>query len=412
MHHLTEPARSIPVVSTCEVLVCGGGPAGVAAALAAARAGASTVLLEAHGCLGGVWTSGALTWIIDHVNKQGIVPEILARLEAAGGRGQSTAGQPNSGFHPEIMKTVLEALCREAGVRIRLHTRVVAALRDPSGQRLTHVITESKSGREAWQATTSIDCTGDGDLAAAVGCGFDMGRPGSGAVQPLSLLALVTGLNPEAVAPYLCSNGLQWGVPHAVLKAEMLRAGVDPSYAYPTLFTLTPGLYMLMANHEYGVRCDDADALTRASMGARVEVGRMIAGLRALGGTWQHLQLVATSAHIGVREGRRIHGRYTVTKEDVITGARHDDAVCRATFCVDIHSTDPQRDKGLGGDGVKSQPYDIPLRALIARDVDGLLLAGRCISGDFWAHASYRVTGNAVALGEAAGREAARRAKA
>ena len=267
MHHLTEPARSIPVVSTCEVLVCGGGPAGVAAALAAARAGASTVLLEAHGCLGGVWTSGALTWIIDHVNKQGIVPEILARLEAAGGRGQSTAGQPNSGFHPEIMKTVLEALCREAGVRIRLHTRVVAALRDPSGQRLTHVITESKSGREAWQATTSIDCTGDGDLAAAVGCGFDMGRPGSGAVQPLSLLALVTGLNPEAVAPYLCSNGLQWGVPHAALKAEMLRVGVDPSYAYPTLFTLTK-VWMGIGRWQQGRRNGAITALSRVESDA------------------------------------------------------------------------------------------------------------------------------------------------
>jgi hypothetical protein len=412
MHHITETSHSLPVVSTCGVLVCGGGPAGVAAALAAARAGASTVLLEAHGCLGGVWTSGSLTWIIDHENKQGVMPEIMARLEAAGGRGLHANGQPNSGFHPEIMKTVLEAMCIEAGVRIRLYTRVVAALRDPTGQRLTHVITESKSGREAWQATTCIDCTGDGDLAAAAGCGFDMGRPGSGAVQPLSLMALVTGVTDAEAAPYLCENGLPWGVPHAALKADMLRAGVDPSYAFPTLFTLTPGLFMLMANHEYGVRCNDADALTRASIAARIEVGRMITGLRGLGGSWQRLQLVATSAQIGVREGRRIHGHYTVTRDDVVKGVRHADAVCRATFCVDIHSTDPKVDKGLGVDGVTSVPYDIPLRALIARDVEGLLLAGRCISGDFWAHASYRVTGNAVALGEAAGREAARRCTA
>ena len=224
------------------MLVCGGGPAGVAAALAAARAGASTVLLEAHGCLGGVWTSGALTWIIDHENKQGIKPEILARLEAAGGgRCLHADGHPNSGFHPEIMKTVLEAMCLEAGIRIRLHTRVVAALRDPTGQRLTHVITESKAGREAWQAT-SIDCTGDGDLAAAADCGFDMGRPSNGVVQPLSLMALVTGVTTEGAVPYLSGDGLPWGIPHAALKADLLRAGVDPSYAFPTLFTLTPGL--------------------------------------------------------------------------------------------------------------------------------------------------------------------------
>jgi hypothetical protein len=96
-----------------------------------------------------------------------------------------------------------------------------------------------------------------------------------------------------------------------------------------------------------------------------------------------------------------------VSTEDIIQGARHEDGVCRVTFNVDIHSLDPSVDKGLSNMGVVMQPYDIPLRALIARDVDGLLLAGRCISGDFFAHASYRVTGNSVATGEAAGALAA-----
>jgi hypothetical protein len=115
------------------------------------------------------------------------------------------------------------------------------------------------------------------------------------------------------------------------------------------------------------------------------------------------MHVVATCEQIGVREGRRIHGHYTVSTEDIVRGARHADGICHVTFNVDIHSLDPTRDKGLSNMGVVMKPYDIPLRALIAQDVDGLLLAGRCISGDFYAHASYRVTGNSVATGEAAG---------
>jgi hypothetical protein len=149
-----------------------------------------------------------------------------------------------------------------------------------------------------------------------------------------------------------------------------------------------------------------ADELTRATLEGRDEVMRLVDALRSRGGVWKDIMLVGTSAHIGVREGRRIHGRYTLTADDLVGGARFDDAVCRCTFCVDIHSTNPSRDKGLGNGGVQAQPYDIPLRALIAKDVDNLMMAGRCISGDFFAHASYRVTGNAVAMGEAAGKVA------
>ena len=107
----------------------------------------------------------------------------------------------------------------------------------------------------------------------------------------------------------------------------------------------------------------------------------MVDGLRGLGGVWQDLQLVSTGAQIGVREGRRIHGRYTVTTEDLLAGARHEDAICRVAFPVDVHSPDPTRSTAIDptSRALKSQPYDIPLRALIARDVDGLVMAGRCI---------------------------------
>ena len=116
---------------------------------------------------------------------------------------------------------------------------------------------------------------------------------------------------------------------------------------------------------------------------------------------------MATSPQIGVREGRRITGRYTITTDDLLRGARFDDAICRVTFRIDVHSSDKTYRGTSKPDGLEAKPYDIPLRSLIAKDVDGLLMAGRCISGDFYAHGSYRVTGNAVPMGEAAGKVAA-----
>lgn len=402
---LEEPARFIPLQSDCDVLVCGAGPAGVAAALAAARAGARVALIELHGCLGGVWTAGALSWIIDHENKGGIMAELLSELEKRGARVTRPDGRLSSGYDIEAMKLLLEERCVQAGVRIRLHTRVVAARRE--GRRLTHVVTESKSGREAWSARLFVDATGDGDLAARAGCGFDLGHPGDGSMQPMTLMMLVAGIHASQVRPFINGEGAPWGVPHAAVREAIRAGGHDPSYSQPSLFRLRDDLFALMANHQYGVSALDADELSRATVEARAELHRVVNALRANGGPWAGVHIVATGAQIGVREGRRIHGVYTLRGEDLARGARFPDAVCRATFCVDIHSTNPAKDKGLHDGGIKAQPYDIPLRSLIARDVDGLLLAGRCISGDFWAHGSYRVTGNSVAMGEAAGRVAA-----
>jgi hypothetical protein len=401
-----EPERETPVVASHDVIVCGGGPAGVAAALAAARAGADTCIIETHGCLGGVWTAGALSWILDSGNKSGIMREILGRLEERRSRQPSRWG--GVAYDVEAMKLLLEDLCGDAGVRIRLHTRVVGAARD-TNNRLAVALTESKSGREAWAAKVFIDATGDGDLAARAGCGFDMGHPETGKMQPMSLMCLLTGIDYEEARAYVHDQTSAWREDSQRLLDALGSVGVFPSYTAPILVRLHDNadrgaLFTLMANHEYGVSATDAQAISDATIRARREVHGIVNGLRRFGGPFAHVRLVATGAQIGVREGRRIHGHSTVTRDDVLSGARHEDAVCRVTFPVDVHALDPAKDgKTYGNQGVKAQPYDIPLRALIARDVDGLMLAGRCISGDFIAHASYRVTGNAVAMGEAAG---------
>lgn len=409
----SEPARDLKLHEDADVIVCGAGPAGVSAAIAAARAGARVRLFDVHGCLGGVWTAGLLTWIFDF-DKPGLTTEIRAKLDERGAR-RGTSPKVFV-YEPDEMKLLLEDLCTEAGVKFRLQTRAVAAYRD--GRRLTTVVTESRSGREAWRAPVFIDATGDGVLGALAGCAWDLGDMGNDEAgkclcQPLTMNALAVVKDVSLMRKYISfyAGDLNWHVEATRnFKADIQKAGIDPSYGMPTIFHVRDNVVLVMANHEYGIRPDDADAMTAATVRARREIFEITRGLRKLGGVWEGLQVVATAEQIGVRDGKRIHGRYTVTKEDLTTAARHDDAVARVTFGVDIHAKSKADNDELTierGGVTKFTPYDIPLRALIAKDVDGLMMAGRCISGDFIAHASYRVTGNAVAMGEAAGAAAA-----
>jgi FAD dependent oxidoreductase len=400
-----EAGRDIPIVERADVIVCGAGPAGIAAALAAARTGAKTWLIEANGCLGGIWTAGLLCWILDTRDKGGILHQITSALQKRGAGYVNKEGY-SFGYDPEAMKLLLEQMCVESQVNVRLHTQVVSAATDDSG-RLCLAITESKSGRRAWEAKTFVDATGDGDLAARAGCKFDVGRKADGSTQPMSMMAILTGVRYEHIKQFVRGTERDADVPKRLLQAEIIRAGVDPSYSKPTLFRIYDDLFCLAANHEYGYSATDAAQITQATLHARAEVNKIVDALRRLGGAWKDLRLAATNEHIGVREGRRIHGRYTISEADLVNGTRHDDAVCRVYFGVDVHSPDRSEGKGIAETGIKSKPYDIPLRALIARDVDGLLIAGRCISGDFVAHSSYRVTGCAVATGQAAGVAAA-----
>lgn len=362
-------------------------------------------LFELHGSLGGVWTSSLLGYLLDF-DKPGFNRELVRRLrerDAINGTGMNGLS-----YHPEEMKLLLEELCSASGVKVQLHTRVAAAYRE--GKALRTIVTESKSGREAWQAPVFIDTTGDGDLGAQAGCEFEIGREKSCPCQPMTMYALLVVKNVADLADQL--HGTGDGGRHTGPKAfqdALKRAGVTPSYGHACVFPIRDNLVLLMANHEYGINATNAAQVTEATLRARGEIHEIVRGLRKLGGPWDGVQIAATPAQIGVRDGRRIRGRYVVTKDDLLLGAVQEDAVVKARFPVDIHalSAEDNKKSAYGNGGVKMKPYDIPLRALIARDVDGLMMAGRCISGDFIAHASYRVTGNAVAMGEATGAVAA-----
>lgn len=405
MSSIAEPQRHIPIIKDADVIVAGGGPAGIGAALAAARTGARTSLFEVHGCLGGVWTAGLLSWLFE-MDQPGIAREITRELDRRGARRNvCTHSTDKYAYDVEAMKILLEEMLLEAGVEIHLHTRVVASV--VSRGRIDAIITESKSGREAWTAKCFIDASGDGDLAANSGCGFDMGKPGTGAVQPFTFMALVTVADLEAVKPFLVFTGGfhhdSFLGPTGRFYREIRDAGVDPSYQAATLFHLRDNLCALMINHEYNASPINERDVTRATFHGRAEVNQVVAALRDKGGPWKDMLLVATPEQIGTREGRRVHGRHTVSAEEMRIGVRHEDAVCRVSYWIDVHSTDPEKGKGFEGEPFQTKPYDIPLRAQLSRDLDNLMMAGRCISGDFLAHSSYRVTGVAVALGQAAG---------
>ena len=427
MKHYTESSREVPISGTSDVIVCGGGPAGFAAAIAAARAGAKTRLLEVNGCLGGVWTAGLLSWLFE-MDQPGITREITKELDRRGARTNiCTHSTDKYAYDVEAMKLLLEEMLQEAGVEFHLHTRVVAPILQ--GRQLKAVVTESKSGREAWSASCFIDATGDGDLAALSGCGFDLGKPENGALQPFTFMALVTVPDLEAVRPYIVHTEptfthSSFTVPVGNLFKEIQDAGEESSYHASTIFHLRGKLLALMINHEYCVSPINERDVTRATVRGRAEVNRVVNALRRKGRPWDELQIVATPEQIGTREGRRIHGRYTVTEHDIRNAARHDDAVCRVSYWIDIHSTNPKEGKAFEPTSSDAKPepnqiaeppkllsYDIPIRAQLAKDVDNLMMAGRCISGDFVAHSSYRVTGVSVALGQAAGTAAALAAK-
>jgi len=388
-----EPARNVPIVRKTDVLVCGAGPAGIAAAITAARNGAQTLLIERHPFLGGVWTAGALTIILDAYGKHGLIEEILRRLEARGHTLTWAVAPRYTVYSGEGMKYLLDDMVGAAKVQVQLYTQVVAVAR--SGNRISGVFTESKSGREFVEAKIIIDATGDGDVAAFAGCAYEKGRPSDGKMQPMTLMGRIGGYRGEGAV----------GQP---LVDICRRAGWEPTLSRVVLRPQPnqPGVFMLMATHLYGDGTNTRD-LTDAEVRGRWEIRKTLEALKQHGGDdWKDAFLLDTGPFVGIRETRRILGRYYLTIEDLKAGAHFDDGICDVNQLADIHFPDPQEGRGLRVVQHK-RPYQIPYRCLLPKDVDNLMMAGRCISGDHIAHASYRVTGDAVPMGEAAGLAAA-----
>ncbi len=393
---IVEPAREIPVAGRSEVLVVGGGPAGVGAALAAARTGARTTLVEHHGYLGGMWTAGLLNPILDHHEKGGIVAELLERLRAA----NKLAEGPRANFDNEYCKYLLDHMVAEAGIEVRLYRSAVETICD--GEQVCGIVTESKSGREALLAETVIDCTGDGDVCARAGVPYTKGRKEDGLMQSVTLFFLLANVRYRQM-----SHGINI---HDMLARAADEHGLsyDVPYKTPSFFHLPLADHsVVQLTHMYGCDGTDADDLTRATIEGRQQVQdgvRVMQYVPELAG----VELVSTAAQLGVRETRHIEGRYRLQEEDLLDGRHFEDGICVVRFAIDIHGVRPATGtETIHIEGKKVEPYHIPYRALLPANREHLIMAGRCISGTSRAHASYRVTGDCVAMGQAAGTAAA-----
>lgn len=374
---------------SASVVVCGGGVSGALCAIAAARDGADVLLIERGGCLGGTLTASLIGIILDGQNKEGLVGEWQEQIRAAMARGGCVI--------EECEKVLLEALCRDAGVRVLYYAMVTGCTVE--NRQIRALTVHTNDGAFTVTAEVYVDATGNGSLAAMAGCSYDMGNA-DGIPQPMSMVALVGGA-PER---YIGWNNKE------AFGALLQKIGVRTSLGFPNLTAVGDGYCTLGINHEYGYACTDAFGISEAVCHARREICDTVAALRRTP-EFSRFTLLSTPELIGIREGRRIHCRYTVTLDDVLEGRRHDDAICRVTYWVDVHALDDRGDRSYTGKELRCQPYDVPLRALLPVDIDNLLVTGRAIGGDFHAHASYRVAGNCAAFGEAAGKLAARRVK-
>jgi len=424
-----EEARDIPITHRADVIVVGGGVAGVAAAIAASRTGADTLLIERYGALGGNLTIGLLEASMSFHDRQGkqliggIPDEIIRRLREAGGTvghvvddvGYAGTVTP---YDPEELKMVCLQMTQEAGVRLLLHTWVVRAIRND--RRLAGVIIENKSGRQVAQASVFVDCSGDADVAALAGVEFAKGREGDGLTQPMSILFKLGKVDVDAVLGYVeahpedfktwdcsldrlrASKSIHlWGFGR-ILEAGYL-SGALPFHRSEMHVQIDPerGEAIINATRFAGDGTKTED-LTRAEIALRGQVKALAAHMKATCPGFEKSYLMTTAMGVQVRETRRIVGEYTLTKHDVVDGTTFDDAIALNGFPADLH--DP---KGTGMESHITKTHQIPYRCLVPKDVDALLVAGRCVSGTREALGAIRQTAPAMAMGQAAGAAAA-----
>lgn len=398
----------MPVTESHDVVVVGGGAAGVAAAIGAARAGARTVLVERYGFLGGAATNSQVLSFCGFFVRDpdgdvavpavgGIGREVIDRLVAHGTAPRPTKTRLGNWvvfFQPESLKLVLDEMTTEAGVIVRLHSLLVSAER--TGDRITVIDVADHDGLHRLAATTFVDASGEADLCARAGVPLlgaaTLGTP----VQAASFPARIGGIDPDTTPD---PERL------AAIVATLAEPG-SPAMLRPdggTFYTL-PGTsdrwWMGLDAVTDGV---SAKSLTAAERACRATAARFIDALRALPGC-AGARLVSTGPQLGIRESRRPAARRVVSRAEAAQGRTSTTGIARAAWPIEVHATPGKPSMvPIGGPGW----FHVPLEALHAFEIDNLWLGGRIVGCDAQAHGSVRVMGTAFATGHAAGVAAA-----
>jgi FAD dependent oxidoreductase len=418
-----------------DVIVVGGGTAGAIAGIAAARAGAKTLVVEALGSLGGSGTNAQVTPLMRNVSSgvnlnQGITNELKTRLIARGD-GAVDANNNDNWFNPEGMKYVLERMLVESGAELLYHTHFVTPIFLEGTRTLESVVVHNKDGLTGLPARAFIDATGDADVAVRAGAPFDAGEAETGLHQSMSLRFIMGGVDLTRLCAFLARHGqaqeserfmhfwMVWGK-NASLEG-LFRQGVeeglllerDGDYFQGFSVPGMPGCVSFNCPRLDADINDGADAwtLSRAQVDGKLAVDRLLKFLRARFEGFEHAFIAGYAPMVGVRETRRIRGEYVLTLEDILECRRFDDAICRNHYPVDIHTP---RGKKLYHERSGDLPYfkpdafhEIPYRSLIPQGIDNLLVPGRCASATFEAQSAIRVQQNCHSMGEAAGLAAA-----
>ncbi len=406
--HTIEITNLVQVVGNYDVVVCGGGPAGFIAAIAAAREGARTAIVEQYGFFGGMATAGLVNPIsvFSYNGKQvtgGIPWEFVNRLKDFGGA-EIESPLANVAFEPESYKLIAQRMVLEAGVDIFMHSYLRDCVKD--GNRVTHVVFDNKNGAEALGAKIFIDCTGDADLAFMAG--LPMQESGKRPLQPLSTYFIMGGVNLDTPMMREAIHHNRQGVNcHCLPVREKLMARkVElniPEFGGPWFCsTLRPGVITVNITRTAGNACDNRE-YSHAECRLREDAFRMAAILKENVEEFKDSYLISVSTQAGVRETRRIKGAHILTGEEYLNATHFEDSISRGAHPIDIHVANGEKQNIT----FLKNPGYVPYRSLIADGFPNLMVAGRCISADKTAFASIRVQASCMDMGQAAGVAAA-----
>ena len=419
LNTVLEPARALPVYGEFDVVVIGGGPAGLAASTSAARHGAKVLLVERYGFLGGMGTAGGVTNFAGLYGRKngemqqvvhGVVDDLLARMAAMGGLNATQDGMQGrirvQSYDISCLKCAADQMLVAAGVEILFHAWAAAVLMDAS--RIDALVMETKSGRMAIRAAKFIDCSGDADVAHFAGVPYEVGDGhGSGlypttmfrvghvdAAQALAAVGDFKAINTLMARAQLDKPG-QYQFPR---EGAILRPQKNPSEwrANVTQIGNVSGAAMDATN---------ARQLSAGELEGRRQITDYFSFLKHEVPGFANAAIVDIAAQIGVRETRRIQGQYALTGEDILASCKFDDVIGINAWPMELHTAGQiQWQFPRNWESTDGRVFnDLPWRMLVPAEVDNLLVAGRCASMTHEGQSAARVSGGCFVMGQAAG---------
>ncbi len=387
-----------------DVIVAGSGPSGMGAAISAARGGASVLLIESQGSVGGIATTGMMSHFTGTCDSP-LYWEILKRASLKNEFYE--IGTSCVTIDPELLKITFYEMIQECGIDLLLYSLVCDVEMD--GDRVKGVVVQNKSGRTTYHADVVIDCTGDGDVAYYAGAEYFKGRETDGLMQPVTVMFKVGGVDYDRA----CFPGsFETKVPTDKGELQALAKEILPAPAGHVLLyrSTLPGVVTCNMTNCTGIDGTSAEDLTRAELICHGQMEAIVKFLREYAPGYEKCYIIGSASLIGVRETRHFKGVCKITEDDIWAARQFDDAVVYgAYFNFDVHNI---TGAGLDETGVQHHftqdaGYTIPYGCMVPEKIDGLLLSGRNISGTHMAHSNFRAMPICVGIGEACGIAAA-----